>query len=266
MNRFDTSTALTPSFSIALVNYKTLDITRICLELLHTHLAHSNIQVWVVDNDSADASTHYLRSLDWINLIERVPAPSEPGHVAHGKALDLVLERVDSDYLFLLHTDTFIFDPCVFERMLQACTRQPGTCAVGCVEQINRGLARTVWRGVSRHCKHYYRRLLRSAGLPARLPKPCREVYLKSFCALWDCRLIKQHGLRFCLDDRVPGYTLQDRLTTLGHDVVRLAPGRIFRYLDHIQSGTVAAAGGYGASHRRTKMYNQILKRLNAHA
>jgi hypothetical protein len=56
---------------------------------------------------------------------------------------------------------------------------------------------------------------------------------------------MKQHGLHFCMDDRVPGYTLQDRMIELGHDVVFLAPRKIFRYLDHIQAGTVAAAGGY---------------------
>jgi hypothetical protein len=65
------------------------------------------------------------------------------------------------------------------------------------------------------------------------------------------------------MDDRVPGYTLQDRMTELGYAVEMLSPRKIFSYLDHIQSGTVAAAGGYESTHRRTKMYNNILKRLN---
>jgi GT2 family glycosyltransferase len=250
-------------FSIVIVNYKTPEITKICLDLLHQHLGSDNVPIWVVDNDSADESTEYLRTLDWINLIERSAPEPEPGHIAHGKALDLVLQRIETDYLFLMHTDTFIFDKNVFPMMLNKLLKNPKTVAVGCVEQINRGTARTLWRFSSRLFKHHYRQLKISMGLRSREPKPYREVYLKSFCTLWNCKFIKQHNMNFSMDERVPGYTLQDRMTELGYVIEMLSPRKIFSYLDHIQAGTVAAAGGYAKTHRRTKMYNNILKRLN---
>lgn len=251
------------SFSIVIVNYKTPEITKICLDLLRQHLGNDNVPIWVVDNNSADESTEYLRTLDWINLIERSAPGPEIGHIAHGKALDLVLQRVETDYLFLMHTDTFVFDKNVFPMMLSKCLKNPKVVAVGCVEQINRGTARTLWRFSSRLFKHHYRRLKMSVGLRSREPKPYREVYLKSFCTLWNCKLIKQHDMHFSMDERVPGYTLQDRMTELGYVVEMLSPRKIFSYLDHIQAGTVAAAGGYDKTHRRTKMYNNILNRLN---
>lgn len=251
------------SFSIVIVNYKTPEITKICLDLLHQHLGNDNVPIWVVDNNSADESTEYLRSLDWINLIERSAPGPEIGHIAHGKALDLVLQRVETDYLFLMHTDTFVFDKNVFPMMLSKCLKNPKVVAVGCVEQINRGTARTLWRFSSRLFKYHYRRLKMSVGLRSREPKPYREVYLKSFCTLWNCKLVKQHDMHFSMDERVPGYTLQDRMTELGYVVEMLSPRKIFSYLDHIQAGTVAAAGGYDKTHRRTKMYNNILNRLN---
>jgi GT2 family glycosyltransferase len=251
------------SFSIVIVNYKTPEITKICLDLLRQHLGNDNVPIWVVDNNSADESTEYLRTLDWINLIERSAPGPEIGHIAHGKALDLVLQRVETDYLFLMHTDTFVFDKNVFPMMLNKCLKNPKVVAVGCVEQINRGTARTLWRFSSRLFKHHYRRLKMSVGLRSREPKPYREVYLKSFCTLWNCKLIKQHDMHFSMDERVPGYTLQDRMTELGYVVEMLSPRKIFSYLDHIQAGTVAAAGGYDKTHRRTKMYNNILNRLN---
>ncbi|MCQ9427516.1 glycosyltransferase, partial [Pseudomonas sp. LJDD11] len=71
MSNSDSVSDKTPTFSIAIVNYKTLEITKICLDLLQQHLGNTPHQVWVVDNDSADDSTEYLRTLDWINLIER---------------------------------------------------------------------------------------------------------------------------------------------------------------------------------------------------
>ena len=260
MNHLSNNT--NPPFSIVLVNYKTLDITKACLELLHKHVGHRNIPVWVVDNDSADESVEYLRSLDWINLIERKPAGKEAGHMAHGRALDMALARVSTDYLFLLHTDTFIYDESVFDMMLSKCLNDPQVAAAGCVEQLDRGVIRSSWRYASRLYKHHYRRLKQALGLRSKDPKPWREVHLKSFCTLWNCGLMKQHDLHFQLDDRVPGYTLQDRMVEMGYTVEFISPGTIFKYLDHIQAGTVAAAGGYENTHRRSKMYNDMLKRI----
>lgn len=62
---------------------------------------------------------------------------------------------------------------------------------------------------------------------------------------------------------QVPGYALQDRMTELGYAIEFISPRKLFKYLDHIQSGTVAAAGGYSPTHRRTKMYNEITRRLS---
>ena len=252
-----------PAFSIALVNYKTLELTKTCLNLLQQHLGDSEIPVWVVDNNSADDSVEYLRSVDWIKLIERTPATAEPGHIAHGKALDMILDRVETDYLLLLHTDTFIFDPKVFSMMLGKCMKSPNVAAVGCTEQIDRGTIRTLWRFTSRFFKHHFRRFKIALHLPSKTPKPYREAHLKSFCTLWNCKLIKHHGLHFQMGTQVPGYALQDRMTELGYAIEFISPRKLFKYLDHIQSGTVAAAGGYSPTHRRTKMYNEITRRLS---
>jgi hypothetical protein len=69
---------------------------------------------------------------------------------------------------------------------------------------------------------------------------------------------IKQHGFHFQMDKRNPGYELQDRMTALGYQVRFISPRKMFRYLDHIQSGTVSAMGGYARSHRRVRMYEQV--------
>jgi len=246
------------NYSIVLVNYKTHDLTRTCLELLKAALHETDVPVFVVDNDSNDASIDYLRSLDWINLIERKSGAPEFGSAAHGRALDLALAEVETEYLFLLHTDTFIHDPDVFSLMLRQCSAPQDVVAVGCLEQLDRGVVRSVWRLTSRFAKHYTRRSLRALGLNARAPSPYREIHLKSFCTLWNARLIKQHGLHFHMNGGNPGYELQDRMTELGYRVECIAPRQMFRYLDHIQSGTVAAMGGFGKNHRRVKMYKEL--------
>jgi len=254
--------------NVVLVNYKTAVITKICLELLRESLHGRPATIWVVDNDSADASLDYLRSLDWIQLIERRAEAKEPGYIAHGRALDLVLEKIDADYLFLMHSDTLIYDASIFDLMLAASQKDPALFAAGCLEQINRGAVRSIWRLTSRFAKHYIRRVKKSLGLSSRAPKPPRELYLKSFFALWNAKLIKQHNLHFAMNDELPGYAAQAQMLALGYRTNALAPRRIFKYLEHIQSGTVAASGNYGQQHRRTKAYQRVLRKYltNGHA
>jgi GT2 family glycosyltransferase len=249
-----------PSFGIVLVNYKTFEITRICLDLLKEPARKSGFPVWVVDNDSADASTEYLRSLDWIRLLERKNQPGEPGFMSHGRALDLVLAQADTDYLFLIHTDTFIYEPEILDIMLKECGRED-VVAVGCLDQIYRGQFRIYWRIATRFLKHYARRLKLALGLKARPPKPWMEQYIKSFCSLWDIRFIKQQGWTFAMDEMIPSYAIQDRLAATGHKIALIPARRMFRYLDHIEAGTVAASGSYGDQHRRTKKYQALLDR-----
>ncbi|MGE8064462.1 glycosyltransferase family 2 protein [Pseudomonas sp. NPDC089569] len=250
------------NFSIALVNYKSLELTRTCLTLLQQALQGREVPVIVVDNDSNDASSEYLRSLDWIQLIERKGTGPEPGYLAHGRALDVALAQVETDYLFLLHTDTFIYDPAVFAMMIGQCAGPREVAAVGCLEQLDRGVARQTWRTISRFCKHYARRSLLAMSFNARTPKPYREKHLKSFCTLWNAALIKKHGLHFQMDGQNPGYGLQDRMTALGYQVGFISPRKMFSYLDHIQSGTVSAMGGYSRKHRRVKVYEQITREI----
>jgi GT2 family glycosyltransferase len=250
----------TANYSVVLVNYKSLELTKACLDLLREGLQTSGAPLWVVDNYSDDASSEYLRTLSWINLIERKKTTPEAGRIAHGRALDAALDKIDTEYVFLLHTDTLIYDLSVFAMMIGQCAGPREVAAVGCVEQLNRGVGRSAWRLASRFIRHYARRSLRALGLNAKEPKPFREKHLKSFCTLWNVRLIKKHGLHFLTDDRNPGYDLQDRMTARGYKIVFLSPRKIFSYLDHIQSGTVTAMGGYANSHRRVKAYNQLTK------
>jgi hypothetical protein len=258
-----------PKFSIALVNYKTLELTKICLELLKKHLDSADldpksVDVWVVDNHSQDESVEYLRTLDWIHLIERAPTEHEEGFVAHGRGLDLILQQIKSDYLFLMHTDTFVYDASVFEWALKFCLADEKVAAVGCLEQLNRGYLRTVWRITSRFCKHYSRRFRLFLGLNARQPKPYVEAYLKSFFALWNVKLMKQQGYVFLMENRIPGYALQDKLKQDGYKLKIVSPMRLFKFLDHIEAGTVGLRALYSDMNRRVKRKKSILKKFES--
>lgn len=258
-----------PRFSIAMVNYKTLELTRTALNFLKSHLDTgvldaSKVDVWVVDNDSGDESTAYLRSLDWIHLIERPSPGKEQGFAAHGEGLDLVLAAINTDYLFLLHTDTFIYDAQIFIDCLRRMQQQPRLAAIGCLHQLNRGHFRLFWRAFTGFFKYHSRRLKHSLGLPARQARPYIEPYIKSFFALWNAGLMKQLGYRFYMEQEIPGYVLQDKLAAQGYVIERMSPSRLFRYLDHVEAGTVGLVNGYTAQNRRLQRKQTMLKQLQS--
>lgn len=248
-----------PHFGIVLVNYKTPKLTTACLQLLKKALIGYDAEVWVVDNDSADASLDYLRGLDWIHLIERKAAAKERGFEAHGAALDMVLGQIPADYLFVLHTDTLIHDATVFSEMLQTCMKTKSTYLVGCLEQINRGWLRSGWRFTTRWLQFHLRKAKLAMGMHSKKPSPYRETQVKSFCALWNVKILRQYGLNFLAAGRTPGYEAQDLLSTAGYQRVLWSASKMFHYLDHVESGTVSANNGYAKAHRRTRRYQTML-------
>lgn len=245
-------------FSIALVNYKTRDVTSICLELIHEAIDPRKVPVWVVDNGSNDDSLSYLKSLDWIHLIERTPVAGEAGFMAHGAALDMILERVTTKYLLLLHTDTFIYDPAIFRLLLSRCMDNK-VAAVGCLEPVYRGPAHSFVRYVMRGAKYHYRKARLALGFTTRRPKLHFETHLKSFCSLWSVPIIRQHGLTFSMAQRNPSYEMQDRLRNLGYTLAEVSPQRLFRYLDHVDKATASARDGMRINDRRSNKYRRIL-------
>ena len=253
-----------PSFSIALVNYKTPEVTAICLDLLKKAVNVVEVPVFVVDNNSADESLVYLKSLDWIHLIERkAPAP-EVGFMAHGRALDMALAQVTTDYLLLLHTDTLIYDPKIIDILLEKISVSSQIAAVGCLEQVKRPAIATAWRLFIRGMKYYARKAKEVLGIKTREPRLFYEIYLKSFCTLWNANIIKQNNMSFAMVERIPGYEMQDQLPKLGYQFVTIPPREMFKYLDHIEAGTVSMVNALGSNHKRVKNYQAILKKVKS--
>jgi GT2 family glycosyltransferase len=97
-----------PEVTICVVHYKTLDLTRLCLRSIRKYTRYPH-RVLVIDNDSRDASTDYLRGLDWIELVERTdPANDASGGYAHAAALDAGLARCRTPYFMAMHSDTVV--------------------------------------------------------------------------------------------------------------------------------------------------------------
>ena len=245
--------------AILMVNYKTLELTSRCLDLIKQNLDLNHYDVWVVDNHSNDESTDYLRGLNWIRLLERHTDQVEKGFESHGKALDFAFDKIKNRYVYLLHTDTFIYDSSILQLMLSNMQQDSRVVAVGCYEQVLRHPLATAWRRVIRFLKHYKRVILNGLGIPTRPPRGFYEKYIKSFCALWDLQKVKQYGFSFYMAEKIPTYELQDKMQALGYKIIGIKPSVIFQYLDHVEAGTVSLKENLPSHHRRMKRKQKFL-------
>ena len=119
-----------PEVSIVIPNYKTPELTRLCLRSLRRHTDLERVRVIVVDNDSRDASLDYLRKVEWIELLERT-TDGESGPEMHARALDLALEKVDTPFLLVIHTDTIVVNDLWLDFLLNRINSDPNIAGVG---------------------------------------------------------------------------------------------------------------------------------------
>lgn len=120
-----------PKVTILIPNYRTLKLTKLCLRLIRKYTEPNLIHVIVIDNNSRDDSLDYLRSLNWIELIERKGVKDESPSLAHSRALDLALERVKTPYTLSIHTDTLVKDRQWLTALLGEMEKETDIAGVG---------------------------------------------------------------------------------------------------------------------------------------
>jgi len=93
--------------SICVVNYKTKDFIKNCIESIR-NFTQEPYRIIVVDNGSWDDSTEYLRDQEDVFLVINTLKEKKPA-VMHGLGLGIVAEFVNSRYILILDSDTFIY-------------------------------------------------------------------------------------------------------------------------------------------------------------
>lgn len=143
-----------------IVNYRTLKLTRTCVEsLLHFY---PDINIMLVDNNSQDNSTAYIRTcaelfsnVDWVRVKR---------NVGHGPGLAFGVKKCHTPYVLTMDSDVEVLRGGWLELMLDAFAIDPKLFAVG-----NLG-----------HCDY--------SGV-----RPGDHPFIHPFCALWD--RVKYNGL-----------------------------------------------------------------------
>ena len=222
--------------TILVPNYRSFLITKICLRLLRKYTDPALADVIVIDNDSNDDSTEYLRRLDWIRLIERKAEPDESGVQAHSRALDLALLEVKTSYVLSIHTDTFVKRNDWLDTLLKE-FNSPDIAGVGSWKLEFKNLPRRTGIRVEQGWKYLLNRLLGYRGYnPKRLDRSAR--YLRSHCAIYRTDVIRKLQTSFGDGNDTAGKVMHQKMLDAGYEMKFLSSDFLGRYIDHLNHAT----------------------------
>jgi len=253
-----------PIVTILIPNYKTLDLTKLCLRLLRKHTDSNKIQVIVIDNHSADESTDYLRSLKWITLIERQPEDDDTPPLSHSRALDMALEQVTTPYVLSLHTDTMVKHDKWLDFLLKQIENQNEVGAVGSWKLESKPWYRRTAKALERHAQLIWYKLINKHKHAIQgIGK--NYYYLRSHCALYRMDLIKSLNLTFSDERECAGKVIHKKLINAGYQIKFLPSETLGQYINHINHATTVLNPDLGSRKKSiTKGTRRIKKALKA--
>jgi hypothetical protein len=229
-----------PSVTICIPHWQAELFIKLCLRSIRRHSEKYALEVIVVDNGSRDASLDYLRSLDWIRLIER---PEEvhtnwPDNVF--TAWNRGLEEARGEYFVTMHSDVFVRRDGWLDPLLRDITRDPSHAASGSWKLDLENPLYAWQKRVIGYASGKVRSWL-GVGKPARWQT---HNFPRDYCAMYRRRVVLGHGLTFCgINGYVGGgYSIAQQLWDAGFQTpvfpVREMAGCVF----HVAHGTAAIA------------------------
>lgn len=226
-----------PLVTILVPNYKTKELTTMCLRLLRKYTDTSKVAVIVIDNDSQDDSLEYLRTLNWITLLERKAIPGESPAMGHSRALDMALELVATPFVLSIHTDTLIKHPKWLEFLLHQFSKNPRLAGVGSWKLE----AKPFWRQMLKQMERYVQ--MAYYQVTGKKQHSLEGVgdnyfYLRSHCAMYRTNLLKKYNLHFADGDMVAGKAMHKALIDHSYEMKFLPSEVLIKYLDHINHAT----------------------------
>lgn len=247
-----------PQVTILVPNYKTLELTKLCLRLLRKYTDPNKAKVVVIDNDSQDASLDYLRTLSWITLIERKAIPGESPAGSHSQALDLALDQVTTPYVLSIHTDTLVKGPQWLEFLIAQIEKNPRIAGVGSWKLEEKPIWERGLKWIEECAQLLYYKIINKQHHQIQGVGD-NYYYLRSHCALYRMAFLRQLNVHFADGDMVAGKSMHKSLVDAGYEMIFLSTGVLIKYLDHINHATMALNPQLGS---RQKTVVQGIERI----
>ncbi|MCK5543248.1 MAG: glycosyltransferase family 2 protein [Desulfobacterales bacterium] len=271
-----------PKVTILIPNYKTLMLTKLCLRLIKKHTNPETIHVIVIDNDSCDESTDYLKSLDWIEFIERKKVEGEIPALSHSRALDHALERVTTPYVLSIHTDTFVKNSNWLDALIAEIEKDSNIAGVGSWKlEEGPSFYKRFWKifefrirasiyrifgdkkklsKVNSQKQSGYYDLFQKSSLNLN-DNDSGYYYLRSHCALYRMDLIRKYKLTFSGKEKTAGSHMHSILVENNHKMIFLSISFLSKYLVHLNHATMVLHPEFGLKNR---IVRKGLKRIKS--
>ncbi len=248
----------TQKVTILIPNFKTVELTKLCLRLIRKYTDLNLATVVVIDNDSQDDSLEYLRTVRWIKLIERQSIPGESPPLSHSRALDLGLQAVTTPFVLSIHTDTLVHHPDWLSFLLKQIESDPLIGGVGSWKLE----AKPAWRRLFKAVEYFFQK--KYYQLIGKKDHALEGVgdnyfYLRSHCALYRTELLRKYQTGFSEGESVAGKVLHRKLVTNGYRMIFLPSETLLHYMDHINHATMVINPDLGAT---KKAINKGQRRL----
>lgn len=239
-----------PSVTILIPHFKTLPLTKLCLQLLRHYTDLTVAKIVVIENGSQDGSLEYLRTIPWIEVIVRTGEAGESPVQSHARALDLGLAQVTTPYVLSIHTDTLVKRATWLPFLLQQIDAHPMVAGVGSWK--------LEWKPWYVRCLKYIETTVKQRG--SREPV---EQYLRSHCALYRTALLKQHHLHFSDGDQVAGKFIHTALCAKGYQMLFVEAGQLLKQMVHLNHATVVLNPSLSRRSQVEKDLARLRKRLS---
>ena len=247
--------------TIVIPHYQTHDIIRLCLRSIRKFTLQP-YKVIVVDNDSKDESLEYLKSVKWLNLIQRKEV-AKKGSWAHGSALDIGLTDTQTEFFLALHSDVMIKDSSWLSKLLTPFQKNPALACVGTGKLEDVPAAYRVFKKMGD-----IKGLLRFLNTNLlHNPHQLLPGYIRTTCAVYRTEILKKENLSFLPREEqkmTSGQALYYELVQRGYQTLYLPPGELKKVIDHVCHGTMILNPALGARKRTiAKGIRKIEKQLS---
>ena len=240
-----------------MVNYKTLDLTRLCLRSIRK-FTRCPYKVVVIDNGSNDSSTQYLRNLPWIELIERQTVPGESGGQAHARALQLALDNCDTELFVSMHSDCVITQPGWLTLLIEKFDDKTACVGTGKIEMSSP--IRDLLKNLA-DFKTLKRKLQRTPD-----PLGIYRYYNRTVCCIYRTAILKKENLTFTMDQEkglTAGKKLYFELVDRGYKTVELPEKHVRKYILHLTHATMVLNDAqFNVRYRTKKRIHKLIKKI----
>lgn len=182
-----------PKITVCIPHWQVKRYMTICLRSIRKHSEKYDLQVIVVDNGSKDESLDYLRSLNWILLLER---PEEvhtnwPGNVF--TAWDYGLQYATGDFYITMHSDVFVKADDWLDPLLREINQSPKVAGVGAWKLYIENPVYAFQKRVFRYLVKRFRQMLGRQDLA----EWKTGHYPRDYCAMYRRGVLMDNGLHF---------------------------------------------------------------------